>query len=63
MQKDAFVVVVEALFLRSTEDWRLLRASGSFFTEVSSDGGGRYTCMGSSRWIVLRDERGWYDVV
>jgi hypothetical protein len=48
---------------QGTEDWRLLRASGSFFTEVSFDGGGRYTCMGSSRWIVLRDERGWYDVV
>jgi hypothetical protein len=63
MQKDAFVVVVEALFLRSTEDWRLLRASGSVFTEVSFDVGGRYMCMGSSRWIVLRDERGWYDVV
>ncbi len=58
MQKDAFVVVVEAVFLRSTEDWHLLRAGGSVFTEVSFHVGGRYTCIRSSRWIVLRDERG-----
>ena len=63
MQMDAFVVVLEAMLWRSTEDWRVLRASGSVFTKVSFDVGVRYACMRSSRWIVLRDERGLYDVV
>ena len=61
---DAFVVVVEAMLWRSTEDWRLLRASGSVFTKVSFDVGVRYACIGR---VVPMDcvtnERGWYDVV